>query len=223
MSSSWSKLKVIKIEDLFLVKFGGHSGYDYKLIMKKPEWRHHYTVSVGIPPSFRANSLPIYVHRTEETQPKQYTELARGAFDMEALARSMLPDISVEVESVDLTSSEFSGQEIIPFSHELLELFSHKKLLIDRGMLHQFQPKPISEFNERRFGIGFPSGTIGCPRLVIKADSSAYAFRFPTIENVEDKLEKAMGIKFVGNSGGFEGEFSVDDEMDQEDEDQRSE
>jgi len=103
------------------------------------------------------------------------------------------------VQQVDLTSSDFLDQEIIPFDIELLELFSRKELLLNRDMLYKFQPKPISQFNASPFGIGMPYGDKGEPRIIIKADTTAYALKFPALETMEGKLEKALGIEFLAS------------------------
>jgi len=197
LTGPWGPLRLIRVEDLFLIKLGGHQGYDYKLILKKPEWRHHYTISIGIPPRSELSSLPVYVHRTEETHPKQYTTLAKGSFNLEAFVKSIIPDALPQVQKVDLNSSDLTSQEIIPFDAELLELFSKKEILLNREMLYRFQPKPISEFKAARFGIGIPYDEKVAPRMIIKADELSYSIRFPAIETFEGRLEKAMGIEFI--------------------------
>ena len=197
MTGPWGPLKLIRIEDLLLVRLGGHQGYDYKLILKRPEWRHHYTVSIGIPPRSELSSLPVYVHRTEETEPKQYTTLAEGFFNLEAFVKSIIPDAMPQVQEIDLTSSDLSNQMIIPFDAELLELFSRREILLNRGMLYKFKAKPISEFNAGHFGIGMPYDEKPDPRMIIKAGELSYSIKFPAFQTMEGRLEKAMGIEFI--------------------------
>ncbi len=197
MTGPWGPLKLLRIEDLFLIKLGGHQGYDYKLILKKPEWRHHYTISIGTPPRSELSSLPVYVHRTEEAQPRQYTTLAKGSFNLEAFVKSIIPDAMPQVQKVDLSGSNLANQEIIPFDAELLELFSKKEILLNREMLLRFQPKPISEFKAGRFGIGMPYDEKNDPRIIIKADGLSFSIKFPALETFEGRLEKAMGIEFI--------------------------
>ena len=219
MTGPWGPPKLIRIEDLFLIKLGGHQGYDYKLILKKPEWRHHYTISIGTPPRSELSNLHVYIHRAEETHPKQYTTLAKGSFNLEAFVRSIIPDALPQVQKVDLSSSDFANQEIIPFDAELLELFSKKEILLNRDMLYKFQPKPISEFKPGRFGIGMPYGGRNNPRMIIKADEVSFSIKFPALETFEGRLEKVMGIEFIEDVEEEDGDVEEDqDELEEDSE-----
>jgi hypothetical protein len=183
-----------------MIMFGGHTGYDYKVMMKRPEWNHHYTFSVGVPPRFDFTNLPIYAERTIESEPKVHQILARGSLDVQALVRTIFPHALPEIRQVDLLAEEFRGGEVIPFSEGFLQLFGRREVNLNRNMLSMFQPTPISTFRSAGFGIGVSLEESTNRGVIVSAGETAYSLKFPAIENMEDKLEKAMQFRLEDNA-----------------------
>lgn len=194
MEKLWGPLKLIRFEDTFLIRIGGHPGYDCKLIFKKPEWRHHYTFSIRLPQSRDLSNLHTYLHKTEETQPKQYTTLLEGRFNFEKLVGNMVPKSFPEIRRVDLSNREFVDQEIIPFTPEVLKLFFRKELLVSREMLSLFEPKPVSRFNSVPFSMGMPVGNGIDHSMIIKTNFGSFALKFPSIDSIEDKMSDVLEV-----------------------------
>lgn len=225
----YGPLKLIRIGDEFLVKFGGHPGYDSKIVLKRPHERRHYTISIRDAMTYEdLGAVPFNAHLTDEGPPKSYTSLARGSFDFGRLFRDVTtgfgpnPKREDFVRQVDLETPELKTREVVPITPQFMEMFGRKELLLTEDVGDRFQPTTVRELRaqaERKLAMSFPLGEGHKDEgILIMAGDLGYEVRLPPqvtrLFSGADKLGDYMNLEYLDPIEGLEddGEGESDEE-----------
>ncbi len=84
-----------------------------------------------------------------------------------------------------------------------------------RGML-QLQPRPISEFKASPFGIGMSVGEGNDHTLLISSDKVNLALKFPSIDTMDEKIDRAMQVEYANELEDLADEEFEEDEWEED-------
>ncbi|MDA4132962.1 MAG: hypothetical protein OK454_07540 [Thaumarchaeota archaeon] len=206
----YGRLRTIRVGDYLIVTLGGHSGYDSKIVLKRPGSPYHFTLSIRDPTTYSDPSkVPFYVHRADErTNTKTYADAIRGSIDFKRLASDVMSTVDPKaprsdyVRQVNLETPELRPRKIFPFTQRNLEAFSKKELLLTEGNADLFETTTVGELVESKYpgmAISFPfEGKLEEGILVSTAETGH-----------EIKVPKQLA-DFLGGGEGLQAYFDVE-------------
>ncbi len=195
-------MKKIWIEDEYLIIFGGHSGYDHKVIFKKPEWYHHYTVSIRDPASVQGPDLPIYIEKTIEGSKKEHHVLGSGSFNFKQFVERIAPNVQPRIEQVDLTNPLLKDTEVICLDEKFVQMFSQKEVHLTEAVLSGLQPTQLTTFKDHGFGMALPTSTQSNLGMLVSGAGVTYNLSFLGLSRIERVLNANIVFHHIGGQKG---------------------